>query len=325
MAPAGTQCRGEEQARPVAGAENAHVPVPRCIAAGVGKRGQIHFRKGNESTCPLAPVRCALALLAVSAALPVAAAPINVGNFVWEDIDGDGVQDAGEPGMAGVTVQLWNGAKTSLLDSATTNASGNYSLVAPAPGQYRMRVLLPSLPGARFSPKDQGGSDLRDSDIHPSGSDFGFTGVYTLSSVVVSITSIDSGILLPSAIGDRVWDDADEDGIQDPGEAGIDGVTVQLWNDARNQLLDSTSTGAGGIYTLIAPAPGNYRVRVLRLSNVFSFSPKDRGDDALDSDIHPDGALAGFTDTLAVGTAPGLDTRVDAGLTGLRVFADGIE
>ncbi len=75
--------------------------------------------------------RFLVALLLVSA-LPAAAAPINVGNFVWEDINGDGVQDAGEPGMAGATVQLWDGAKTSLLDSATTNASGNYSLVAPA-------------------------------------------------------------------------------------------------------------------------------------------------------------------------------------------------
>lgn len=287
-------------------------------------RGRNRGMNQSDPFSALAPARYALALLAMSAALPVAAVPINVGNFVWEDIDGDGVQDAGEPGMAGVRVQLWNGAKTSLLDSAITNASGNYSLVAPGPGQFRVRVLLPDS-DVRFSPKDRGGSDFLDSDIHPSGADFGFTDVYTFSSSLVSITSIDAGILLPSAIGDRVWDDADEDGIQDPGEAGIGGITVQLWNDARNQLLDSTSTGGDGIYTLVAPAPGNYRVRVLRPSNGFSFSPKDRSDDALDSDIHPDGPLGGFTDTLAVGTVPGLDTRVDAGLIRLRLFADGFE
>ncbi|MEZ5545678.1 MAG: SdrD B-like domain-containing protein [Lysobacteraceae bacterium] len=146
--------------------------------------------------------RFLVALLLVSA-LPAAAVPINVGNFVWEDIDGDGVQDAGEPGMAGVIVQLWNGDKTNMHDSATTDASGFYSLIAPGPGQYRVRVLLPS--------------------------------------------------------------------------------------------------------------------------NAFPFSPKDKDDDSLDSDIHPDGALWGFTDTLVVGSAPGLDTRVDAGLAGLRVFADGFE
>ena len=70
--------------------------------------------------------------------------PINVGNFVWDDLDQDGRQDAGEPGLAGITVQLWNGAKTQLVGSAVTNASGNYSLVAPTPGDYRVRVVRPT-------------------------------------------------------------------------------------------------------------------------------------------------------------------------------------
>ena len=66
--------------------------------------------------------------------------PINVGNFVWDDLDADGRQDAGEPGLAGVTVQLWNAAKTQLVHSAVTNATGNYSLVAPTPGDYRVQI-----------------------------------------------------------------------------------------------------------------------------------------------------------------------------------------
>ena len=45
--------------------------------------------------------------------------PINLGNFVWDDLDADGVQDAGEPGVVGVTVQLWDPALTALIDSAT--------------------------------------------------------------------------------------------------------------------------------------------------------------------------------------------------------------
>jgi len=32
---------------------------------------------------------------------------INAGNFVWDDLDQDGKQDAGEPGIAGVQVLLW--------------------------------------------------------------------------------------------------------------------------------------------------------------------------------------------------------------------------
>src|SRR5690242_11069783 len=80
--------------------------------------------------------------------------PINVGNFVWNDLDQDGRQDAGEPGLAGVTVQLWNAAKTNLIAQTTTNSNGNYTLQAPSPGDYRVRVLLPDPTLDQFSPKD---------------------------------------------------------------------------------------------------------------------------------------------------------------------------
>ncbi|MFN8450999.1 MAG: SdrD B-like domain-containing protein [Anaerolineae bacterium] len=121
--------------------------------------------------------------------------PINIGNFVWDDIDSDGRQDAGEPGLPGITVQLWNGAKTQLIASGSTNSNGNYTLIAPLPGQYRIRVLLP-LNGDQFSPKDQaGGDDTDDSDINPAGTNFGFTDVIDIASNVISITSIDAGII----------------------------------------------------------------------------------------------------------------------------------
>ena len=117
-----------------------------------------------------------------------------MGNFVWHDLDQDGQQDAGEPGLAGITVQLWNGAKTQLLDTAITNANGNYSLTAPTPGDYRVRVVLPAA-GDQFSPKDNANAgDSLDSDINPSGTSLGFTDIYTFASNLISITSIDAGL-----------------------------------------------------------------------------------------------------------------------------------
>ncbi|MDL1900610.1 hypothetical protein FBR02_07565, partial [Anaerolineae bacterium CFX9] len=38
--------------------------------------------------------------------------PVSITTFVWDDIDQDGRQDPGEPGLSGVSVQLWNTAKT---------------------------------------------------------------------------------------------------------------------------------------------------------------------------------------------------------------------
>ncbi len=67
------------------------------------------------------------------------AAPIQIGNRVWKDIDGDGIQDADEPGIPGVQVTLQTPTTTLVT---TTDASGNYlfsGLVANT--AYTARVL----------------------------------------------------------------------------------------------------------------------------------------------------------------------------------------
>jgi hypothetical protein len=253
--------------------------------------------------------------------------PINVGNFVWSDLDADGRQDAGEPGLAGVTVQLWNSTKTALIDSAVTNANGNYTLVAPTPGNYRVRALLSS--GDQFSPKDSAAAgDLLDSDINPSGTSFGFTDIYVFGSNLISITSIDVGIIkfftptptrtpTPINIGNFIWDDANNNGRQDAGELGVANVTVQLWNSTKTALIYQTVTNANGNYTVVAPTPGNYRVRVL-LGIGSSFAPKDAGiaTDQTDSDCNTAGADLGFTDVFNLASNVISTVIYDCGLRG---------
>ncbi len=55
-----------------------------------------------------------------------AAAPVEIGNLVWNDTDGDGVQDANEPGISGVQVELYDPVAMSVVATATTDGSGNY-------------------------------------------------------------------------------------------------------------------------------------------------------------------------------------------------------
>ena len=253
--------------------------------------------------------------------------PINVGNFVWDDLDGDGRQDAGEPGLAGITVHLWNGTKTQLIGSVVTNASGNCSLVVPVPGDYRVRVVKPPI-NDQFSPKDNAAAgDTLDSDINPSGVSLGFTDIYTFGTNLISITSIDAGLMIfrtptptrtptPINVGNFVWHDLDVDGRQDAGEPGLGGITVQLWNGAETQLIDQKVTNASGNYSLVAPVPGDYRVRVVLPSASDQFSPKDNAaaGDTLDSDINPSGASLGFTDVYTFASNLISITSIDTGL-----------
>ena len=54
------------------------------------------------------------------------------------------------------------------------------------------------------------------------------------------------------AIGDRVWFDADKDGIQDAGEVGIPGISVQLTGDINGDSISDVTLNT------VTDASGNY-------------------------------------------------------------------
>ena len=211
-----------------------------------------------------------------------------LGDRVWFDANKNGVQDAGEAGVAGVKVTLLDASGNAVGSPLVTDANGNYLFTNLKPGAYSVQFDKTSLPaGYAFTGQDQGGDDLRDSDA--SAID-GKTAQVLLASGD-SNHSLDAGIVaLPASLGDRVWHDANMNGVQDAGEAGISGVTVQLKN-AAGSVIGSTVTDATGYYNFSVDA-GTYSVAVVAPPGYLSTAKDAGGNDALDSDINAAGQSA---------------------------------
>jgi len=89
----------------------------------------------------------------------------SLGDFVWNDLNADGIQDVGEPGIDGVTVNLYSSNGT-LIRTTTTANGGLYLFDDLTPGDYYVEFIPPA--GYVISPQDQGGNDGADSDANPS-------------------------------------------------------------------------------------------------------------------------------------------------------------
>ena len=226
----------------------------------------------------------------------------SLGDYVWEDMDADGVQDANESGIGNVTVNLLN-ASGSQIDSTTTDPNGAYSFDNLVPGDYIVEFVLPT--GYNFSPKDQGNDDA-DSDADTS---TGKTDTITLTSGENDDTW-DAGMYKPASLGDYVWWDLDEDGVQDADEPGLEGVTVTL-KDSDGNVVDTDTTDANGAYTFDDLDPGDYTVEFTLPGSDWSFSPQDNaGNDTTDSDADPNSG------EVSVDLSSGEnDDTVDAGMT----------
>jgi hypothetical protein len=121
-----------------------------------------------------------------------------------------------------------------------------------------------------------------------------------------------------AALGDRVWEDLNENGIQDDGEPDVAGVLVELYDcggdglcgTGDETLIASTTTNANGFYLFADLPAGDYCVRFIAPEGYFFTIQNAGGDDALDSDADPE---TGFTG--CVNLEPGeTDLTVDAGL-----------
>jgi uncharacterized repeat protein (TIGR01451 family) len=259
------------------------------------------------------------------------------------NVTGDLTSSSGDSGPASATLTVTALADLAILkrDSTDPIAAGatlTYTLVVSnnGPSEASGVVITDTLPDA-FTFSDSTCGDLGTltlliwnvGALPPGGSyactisgvvDAGFSGLLTNVAAVTSAVldpqpdnntvAETTQVYQPAAIGDYVWYDADQNGIQDEGEMGVLDVIVNLRDGANTTQLGSTTTDASGFYSFTHLAPGDYLVEFV-LPTDFVFAPQDQGaDDALDSDADP---LTGQTipTTLASGQN---DLTWDAGM-----------
>ncbi|WP_338663291.1 SdrD B-like domain-containing protein [Pararoseomonas sp. SCSIO 73927] len=256
----------------------------------------------------------------VAAGIFLPASISGANDFVFADNNRNGVRDAGEGGLAGITVQLLNPDGT-VAATTSTGADGTYSFAGVTPGQYQVQFVAPN--GATFSPRNVGPDDTIDSDVSPRD---GRTPLLTLAPGS-AINDLAAGLFVPGGItgaGDIVFADNNRNGIRDAGEGGLAGITVQLLNPD-GTVAATTATRADGTYSFAGVAPGQYQVQFVA-PNGATFSPADAGDDTVDSDAAPGTGRTGLVTVSPGGTidnlAAGLFVPGGFGGTGNLAFAD---
>jgi uncharacterized repeat protein (TIGR01451 family) len=182
-----------------------------------------------------------------------------LGDFVWWDQNHDGLQTPGEPGFAGVTVHLYDGAGA-LLATTTTDANGYYRFDRLRPNTIYGVCLEPGGPLAGFelTGANAGSDDAVDSDAALA------NGAPCIAPAATAgagsfIPTYDFGFWKPAAIGDRVWVDGNHNGIQDAGEPGVPSVGVAL-HDASGATIAHTLTEANGLYLFDRLPAGTYTI-----------------------------------------------------------------
>ena len=193
--------------------------------------------------------------------------PVSLGNFVWFDANKDGIQDADEVGVAGVTVTLDGQLDMDLVvdadgnpvKPATTDANGKYVFTNLLPSSYGVTFTIPD--GYSETVSKAGDDRAVDSDGWQT---------WTILKQGQDDMTIDLGLIADGTIGDTLFWDVDNNGGSEPSGADkpLAGVTVKLTytTPAGVEKTLTTVTDENGKYSFKDLAPGDYVVTVDKAS-----------------------------------------------------------
>ena len=188
--------------------------------------------------------------------------PASVGDYTWMDVNRDGIQDADEPALPGVTVTLTyedgsavTDASGNVVTAKTSDANGKYSFENLLPGGYKVSFQAPA--GYEATTSDAGADRAKDSN--------GAEASVTLAQDQTDDT-IDFGAVGTGVIGDQLFLDVNQNGgnAPDAGDKVLPGVKVTLTWTGPGGITRTyeTTTDADGKYKFENLLPGDYKVSI---------------------------------------------------------------
>lgn len=173
--------------------------------------------------------------------------PVSIGGIKFNDMDGNHVKDAGEPGLSGWAINLRNATTGVRITTTFTGANGSYSFVNISPGSYKIceahNTKYPKQNWIQTFPTS--GAVCTGAAEAPLGYQFTVTSG--------NVTDIDFGNFQRfNLTGEKL--------IYPSGPGGASGWTVNLRNGTNGALVASNITGADGSYSFANLGPGFYKV-----------------------------------------------------------------
>ncbi len=266
--------------------------------------------------------------------------PLALGDMIWFDTNDNGRFDASEQPVAGLPLVLWtadaSGKPLQAVMTTTTQSNGCYLFLNLAPNDYVVQIPADQLAANGrlygYLPSDPRDSNPSNAVNDNTGALAGTLGIlsakmtlnYTTQPLKEATCALPSGYndnnvnqtidigLYKLELGNRVWVDSNANGLLDNGEAGLDGVKVELLDSAGTVIM-TQNTQSGGYYSFTGLMSGTYSVRITAPANYVSSAVDGSNPNGnVDSDDNGMGESGGKIQSMQITLTPGNETSSTA-------------
>ncbi len=241
----------------------------------------------------------------------------SIGNLIWDDANGNGIQESSEVGIAEAIVELYS-IDNQLVATMETDEFGEYLFEDLLPGEYYLIVKLPDGTYDKYIPSSEKMTTPdKDNDY------FLEDGGVTKSRILAlgedeELLDVDGGFYVSGSIGNQVWLEIEDSALAngyDLDDEPLSGVRITLIDAETKEVVATQMSDENGYYSFEKLAKGEYFLEFMAEQG-YTFVEKNAVEDkTLDSDVERDpfSTLRGITDRVTVGVGEENFT-IDVGL-----------